>query len=120
MKHFTSGLAALLLLVSLSGCIVVGGDSWRDDEHWKQRQSQNRETIAALELGATRQSIVSQLGAPDLSEAFSRGQDQFRVLYYRTSHKHSDGNTTKDETTPLIFKNDLLVGWGNEALSSYH
>ncbi|MEO0438658.1 MAG: DUF3192 domain-containing protein, partial [Pseudomonadota bacterium] len=22
--------------------------------------------------------------------------------------------TTRDETTPLIFKNDVLVGWGQE------
>ncbi len=119
MKHFINGLAALLLLVSLTGCIVVGGDSWREDESWKQRQHHNRQTIAALELGTSRQSILSQLGAADFSEAFSRDQEQYRVLYYRTSHKHSDGDTTKDETTPLIFKNDLLVGWGHEALGNY-
>jgi len=35
-----------------------------------------------------------------------KGDDEYRVLYYRTQRLHADGDTTKDETTPLIFKNE--------------
>jgi len=119
MKILLSSFAALLLMLNLSGCIVVGADSWHDEENWKQRQNDNRQTIALLEIGSSRKSVIRQLGAPDISEAFSRDNDQYRVLFYRTHHKHSDGNTTKDETTPLIFKNDMLVGWGDDALGTY-
>ncbi len=119
MKYLTSGFLALLLMIHLSGCIVVGGDSWHDDSHWKQRQTDNRKVIAQLEIGDSRQSIIKRLGAADFSEAFQRDQDNYRVLYYRTEHRHSDGVTTKDETTPLVFKNDQLIGWGDEAMSLY-
>jgi hypothetical protein len=67
-------------------------------------------------LNDSRQSVVEQLGAPDFSEAFSKKDDSYRVLFYRTQHEHSDGETTKDETTPLVFKNDRLIGWGQDAL----
>jgi hypothetical protein len=41
----------------------------------------------------------------------------YQVLYYRTHRTHSDGETTKDETTPLVFKDSALIGWGMDALA---
>ena len=60
--------------------------------------------------------MLTRLGAPDFSEAFQHNDDNYRVLYYRTQHRHSDGDTTIDETTPLVFKNDHLIGWGEDIL----
>jgi hypothetical protein len=37
------------------------------------------------------------------------------VLFYRTHRRDGDGVTTKDECTPLVFKNGLLIGWGDAA-----
>jgi hypothetical protein len=34
-------------------------------------------------------------------------------LFYRTQRKHSDGETTRDETTPLVFRDNRLIGWGD-------
>jgi hypothetical protein len=56
---------------------------------------------------------MESLGLPADSEAFTDGDDEVRVLFYRTQRRHSDGDTTRDETTPLVFRNDLLVGWGD-------
>ena len=117
MKIILNTLVVIFLSVSLSGCIVVGGGDWHDDnKHWKDRQKSNLSVISQLEINDTRQSILEQLGAPDFSEAFTKDGDNYRVLFYRTQHEHSDGETSKDETTPLVFKNDQLIGWGHDAL----
>ncbi|MBV1908230.1 MAG: DUF3192 domain-containing protein [Kangiellaceae bacterium] len=118
MKIIINTIAALLITFSLSGCIVVGGDDWRDDhnDNWRSHQRDNLSTINQLEINDSRSSVVEQLGAPDFSEAFERNGDSYRVLFYRTQHRHSDGETTKDETTPLVFRDNKLVGWGNDAL----
>ncbi|TQV74737.1 DUF3192 domain-containing protein [Aliikangiella marina] len=119
MKYLTNIAISAFLASSLTGCVIIDtDDGWEGYSSWKSRQEDNRKAISNLELGTERSAIVSELGAPDFSEAFTAGQDQYRVLYYRTHHTESDGDTTKDETTPLIFKNNTLIGWGNEALSS--
>jgi len=120
MKFLTNLIAASLITFSLSGCIVVGGGDWHDDDndHWQERQRDNKRIISQLELNDSRKTIIEQLGAPDISEAFVKGDDNYRILFYRTQHEHSDGDTSKDETTPLVFMNDRLVGWGMDALAA--
>ncbi|MFT6731978.1 MAG: hypothetical protein ACJAS9_000153 [Polaribacter sp.] len=118
MKILLNAIISTLLAVSLSGCIIVDRDNWRDsDSSWEKRQSDNKKIISKLEINDSRESVVSQLGAPDFSEAYTKGDKQYRILFYRTTHEHSDGDTTKDETTPLVFLNDSLVGWGQDALN---
>lgn len=119
MKFAINFLLAAMLAISLSGCIVWGGDhgNWHDDD-WRHQQKENRELISTLELQTERSRVLMKLGAPNFSEAFSRNGDEYRVLYYRTQHRHSDGETTLDETTPLVFRNDRLIGWGEESLAS--
>lgn len=119
MRKSTALLAMLALTSSLSGCVIVAGDhDWRDKNgnNYEDREERNRAVISQLNLGDSRANIVESLGTPDFSEAFDIGQDHFRVLYFRTQRTHSDGITTPDETTPVIFRNDLLVGWGQKAL----
>ena len=65
-----------------------------------------------------RSQVVGRLGAPHFSEAFTRDGEEFRVLFFRTRHRHSDGETSRDETTPLVFRNDTLIGWGDDVLAS--
>ena len=115
MKYIVQAGLAGFLAIFLSGCIVIGD---RDNhEEWRVEQRENREIISELELGTSRDRILILMGAPAFSEAFSKNGDDYQVLYYRTQHRHSDGDTTKDETTPLVFKNDRLTGWGEEALA---
>jgi len=117
MKLFINLSIAAFLMLSLSGCIVIGGDhDW--DEDWRVEQRENRDIISSLELQTKRSRVLDRLGAPNFSEAFTKNGDEYRVLYYRTQHRHSDGDTTKDETTPLVFKNDRLIGWGQDMLES--
>ena len=103
-------LIALLPLVA-TGCIYVDGE--HVDSSWRKDQRNNREAISRLEIGSPRSAVLAELGSPDDSEAFNRDGEEIRVLFYRTQRRHSDGETTRDETTPLVFENGLLVGWGD-------
>ncbi len=102
-----------------TSCIIVDKDNWHDkDEQWQHKQEKNKNQINQLEINDDRNSVILQLGAPEFSEAFSKNKNSYRILYYRTQHKHSDGETSKDETTPLVFKNDKLIGWGQQAVNA--
>ncbi len=108
------------LVASLSGCIVIGGGDSKGsisyDSDWKKLQTKNAEYIAGLELSENIDSVITDLGLPSLSEAFVEDGKEVRVLYYRTQHVKSDGKTTVDETTPLVFVDGQLKGWGESAL----
>ncbi len=121
MKYTVRFIFVAFLLTSLNACLVIGdGPDWDElkDANWDANQRENREIISELSLGVDRSSVVSRLGTPSQSEASVKEGDEYRILYYRTQHRHSDGETSKDETTPLVFKNDKLIGWGNEVLST--
>ena len=112
-------LAVLVALASLSGCVIVKGEHDWSGSDWKNEERDNREAIARLEIGMQRSGVLDRLGAPSYSEAFTRDGDEYKVLFFRTQHRHSDGETSRDETTPLIFENDSLVGWGHDVLVSF-
>jgi hypothetical protein len=58
------------------------------------------------------------MGIADFNESYSKDDDTYQVLYYRTQRINGDGVTTKDECTPLVFKNSILVGWGERAYNT--
>lgn len=108
---------ALVAPIVLSGCVVsVGGDG--DGMHyssWEDREYKNRRKISNLSLDMSLTNIKDSFGVPDFNELHQRGDDEVQVLYYRTQRKEGDGITTKDECTPLVFKNGVLIGWGESA-----
>jgi len=128
MKNFKI-LALAGLFAALSGCIIVTDREnvdldWDDSTDrgttsWKHKQRENREAIADLQLGASVEMVKSELGSPDFSESFSNNGNQYLILRYRTHHRHSDGETSVDETTPLVFESGLLTGWGESAMNLY-
>lgn len=114
-----------LLLVALlatattgTGCVYVNGENIGGSD-WQDEQRNNREAISNLKLGLSISEVREKLGAPADSEAFANDGVEVRVLYYRTTRKHSDGETTRDETTPLVFRDDELVGWGDSVYRQY-
>jgi hypothetical protein len=111
-------LALPIVLLSLTGCVIVSGEHGWNSGDWQDEQRENRRVISTLEIGMERGDVVSRLGTPSFSEAYSREGDEYRVLYFRTQHRHSDGETSRDETTPLVFRNDTLIGWGDDVVAS--
>ncbi|GAA0856884.1 DUF3192 domain-containing protein [Aliiglaciecola litoralis] len=109
--------AALILPLTLSGCVIsVGGEGdYSHHSDWQDIERDNRKHVASLETNTTVSAIKSRMGTPDFSELHQRGDDEIRVLFYRTHLRDGDGITTKDECTPLVFKNGKLVGWGDTA-----
>ncbi len=119
MKRLTLITTALATTLALSGCVIVNGEpGWVGSSDWEREQKRNSEAIANLDIGMERSTVVGRLGTPSFSEAYTREGDEYRVLFFRTRHRHSDGDTTRDETTPLVFKNDTLIGWGDEVYAS--
>ena len=107
----------VFLAASLNGCVIaVNTEDWKEDG-WLSRQHKNAEQVNQLVLGATLESVRLSLGEPDFTEAFVRNERDYQVLYYRTRHLEHDGKTTKAETTPLVFNDGLLVGWGDSAVA---
>jgi hypothetical protein len=107
------GLCAVLLFsLAATGCVYVDGERISGDD-WRDEQRLNRKLISQLDIGMTRDAVVDRLGPPSDSEAFARDGREMRVLFYRTQWKHSDGDTSRDETTPLVFEDDVLLGWGS-------
>lgn len=119
MRNLLQVLAAVAVISTLSGCVVaVGHDDDSADDNWdktKQTQAHNQSFINQLQTGATIGTIRSSLGTPDFTENFQQNGVAVEVLFYRTHRTHGDGMTTKDECTALIFKQGLLVGWGDKA-----
>lgn len=113
MLGVSAGLVGLL-----SGCVYINGEGGWSSVDWEDEQEENRRVIAQLDIGTMRSEVETRLGTPNSSEAFTLDGEEYRVLFFRTKHRHSDGKTTRDESTPLIFKNDRLIGWGHDVLAS--
>ncbi len=111
-----------ILAATLSGCVIIAGDHDEfkrelSSSDWEDIEQFNRTGIANLTLGENYVDVKQRLGEASFSEAFKMGDASYQILYYRTHRVHADGETTKDETTAVIFKDNSLIGWGDEALS---
>lgn len=109
------GLALILPLIALNGC-VIAVNTPDSENHWYDRQHRNERIIDHMPLGRNRALVEDELGKPDFVDSFLRDGSTFTVLYYRTRQIHSDGKTSRDETTPLVFVDDKLVGRGTSAI----
>ncbi len=89
------------------------------DMDWKDREEYNKIQIAKLELGVQKKTILTMLGSPDITEAKRNGDTELQVMFYRTQHRQADGITTEDECTALLFKNNELVAWGENAYQAF-
>ena len=103
----------------LSGCVVaIGNDGYSEDEHWEQQQDRNDHYLSDVQIGTHIDAVRAELGEAEFRDSFQRDGDVFEVLYYRTHHSHSDGKTTRDETTPVVFVAGRLVGYGPTAVAN--
>ncbi len=119
-KDITRASIGLGVALLLTGCVVsLGGDSNSREANWQQNERNNREQIARLEPGMRLDEVTMRMGAPDFSEAFVVGEEEVRVLFYRTHRSRADGMTTRDETTPLVFSGGVLNAWGDVAYQEW-
>lgn len=93
------------------------GRGWDDDEDrdWEDCQDDNRWALRRVEVGDSIEDISRRFCPPDHREVVDLDGEEVEILYFRTQHRRSDGETTRDETTPLVFVDGELTGWGAAA-----
>jgi len=105
--------------LTLSGCVIsIDGENEQSyGSDWQDIEQKNRRAITKLQPSLTLNDVSSRMASPDFNEYYENKGDSYQILYFRTHRNEGDGVTTKDECTPLIFKNGVLTGWGDTA---YH
>jgi hypothetical protein len=89
-----------------------------------QIRLQNRQRVADLGIGMTREEVLNHMGTetfssnPEINNPWKTStvddySDDFNeILFYYTDTKHDDNAITDDELTPIVLENNILVGWG--------
>ena len=110
----------IFLALAAYGVFVLLVMTFYDDNpdkmKWEDREAYNKQFIGKLQLDQfTFEQAIEQLGSPDITEAKKVLDDKFQVMFYRTQHIKSDGITTQDECTFLLFINGVLkeIGLGS-------
>lgn len=120
-KFIVIMLASILAYVSIAFSVM---QFYKDDPTYMDmadRQKFNLNYLATLDATkqTKRSTVIDNLGAPDITEAKQIGNEVYQVMFYRTRKIRDDNITTKDECTPLLFLNGLLIAWGSEAYNQY-
>ena len=117
-------ISRILIALAAYGIFVLLVVNFYDDSpsnmKWEDRQAYNRQYIAKLKLDVfSFDQALQDLGSPDITEAKKVNGDNYQVLFYRTKHMKSDGFTTQEECTPLLFINGLLTAIGSSAYEQF-
>lgn len=119
LKGFIIALLGFVIYALIAGSVLTLHTANPENMTWREREIFNRKYIGRMALGSEREEVLRLLGPPDISEAIVTDEGELLVLFYRTHHVTSDGVTTRDEATPLIFREDELVAWGDTAYEDY-
>jgi len=117
-------ISRILLALAVYGIFVLLVVNFYDDNpanmKWEDREAFNRQYIAKLQLDSfTFDKALEELGSPDITEAKKSNGSNYQVLFYRTQHMKSDGITTLEECTALLFNNGLLTAIGSNAYETF-
>lgn len=105
--------------IAFVAVVVLVYEPTPDDMGWEDRQAYNQQKLTELTLGQSLDAVKTLLGKADFSEAKVSDNANLLVLFYRTHHEKSDGVTTKEECTPLLFKDQQLIAWGDDTYQQY-
>lgn len=88
----------------------------------EQRQFTGSETEGPIGTGRDSMGVMSVqipvggnrpvLYNPHRGELYNADGSSWEVLYYYTRVAHNDGMVTEDELTPIVLRDDVLIGWG--------
>ena len=101
--------------------VVLFYDDSPENMKWEDRQAYNKQYIGKLNLDvATSEKVLTELGSPDITEATKSEYHKYQVMYYRTQHVKSDGLTSIEECTALLFKDGVLIAIGKTAENQFN
>ena len=75
----------------------------------------NNRNLTKLKVGMSKEEVLSIMGDPLVNEVYNTDN----VWYYFTEVKWSDGMITRDEATPVFFKDEKLAGWGQQEYKQF-
>ena len=94
----------------------------------KKVRTMNKVRLTKLELGMNETEVFMIMGTKTISisikdqsdtienpyktEVYGTEKDVYKIFYYYTDFMKGDGLITDDELTPIILKNNELMGWG--------
>jgi N-acetylneuraminic acid mutarotase len=115
-------LAGLVLYAGLTSVTLMFYKDDPDQMNWQDREAFNTKYIYKLDLtkAISRNQVIDYLGGPDITEAKKHQQQVYQVMYYRTHRTKTDGITTKDECTAILFKNQQLIAIGETAVAQFN
>lgn len=115
-------LAGLVLYAGLTSITLMFYKDDPDQMNWQDREAFNTKYIYKLDLtkAISRNQVIDSLSGPDITEAKKHQQQVYQVLYYRTHRTKTDGITTKDECTAILFKNQQLIAIGETAVEQFN
>ncbi|MCL1051280.1 DUF3192 domain-containing protein [Shewanella abyssi] len=105
--------------IAFVAIIMLSYEPTPDEMDWEDRQAYNRAKLTEITIGQSIGEVKTMFGKADFSEAKISNEQNLQILFYRTQHKESDGETTKEECTPLLFKQGKLVAWGEDTYQQY-
>lgn len=110
---------SVAIYFAFSTCVIWLLQDDQSQMTWDDRQAFNNKFIERLKIGADKSYVIEELGPPDLTEAKQIEQSSWQVMLYRTHHQKSDGFTTADECTVLLFADEQLVATGDSAYQQF-
>ena len=121
-KKVISRIIIALAIYGIFAALVINFyDDNPSNMQWEEREDYNRHFISKVQLNKFNfEEALEELGSPDITEAKRINNDNYQVMFYRTHHVKSDGITTQEECTALLFKNNLLVSTGKTAYEQYN
>jgi outer membrane protein assembly factor BamE (lipoprotein component of BamABCDE complex) len=103
MRRLNLSLILIWLLLSCAGSPARTG--------WEAEQ--NRANLLKLNLGMTKDQVLTVMGPPYKTEMYQVGEKPTEFWLYLTEGKSvSDRKLSDSNFTPLAFENGILKGWG--------
>jgi len=119
-KFILRGIIALAIYAICVALVMNFYDDNPSKMQWEEREDYNRNFLTMVQLNKfTFDEALDKLGSPDITEAKRIDNNYYQVTFYRTNHVLSDGITTQEECTPLLFKNNVLLASGKTAYETF-
>jgi hypothetical protein len=101
-----------LYLVLVCGMLTTGCDRMLY-QRFERGMWSSYVRLNDVKLGMTRSEVIGIMGDPGIKEEGDYRGGHYTILFYLThSMDFEDSNTVRNGYTPLVFKNDRLVGIG--------
>ena len=88
----------------------------------QQRQLTGSETDGPIGTGRDSMGVMSVqipiggnrpvLYNPHRGELYNADGSSWEIFFYYARVRHNDGMVTEDELTPIVLRDDVLIGWG--------